>query len=110
MKFKLFFTALLSLMLVACSGCSGIGGTTTETQQIATACASASAALRVLTVANDAGKLDADAQKAVITAIGITNPICAADTPPTMDTVKLQAFTQAIALLQAQALRLGKEN
>jgi uncharacterized protein YceK len=101
---KAFVLMLMVLALTACSGCSGIQ---THNQQVATGCATASAAIRTLTVANEAGKLSAEQQQAVLSAIGHIEPICSADSPPTMDQLKLEAFTQAIAILQAQAVRIS---
>lgn len=95
---------LLALALVACQS---VGLTTTE-QQIAAGCATASASLKALTVANDAGKLTADQQRSILSAAGYISPICSAPTPPTLDSLKLEAFTRAIVLLQAQAAGLEK--
>ena len=90
------------LALAACGGLS----TTSPTQQIATGCATASAAIKALTLANQFGKLSADQQSAVLDAIGVTNPVCASPVPPTLDALKLIAFQQAIGILQQQAAEL----
>lgn len=94
--------ALLCIALVACGSVS-TSTPSTPTQQIATGCASASAALKGLTVANIAGKLSEDQQTQVLAAANLVNPICASPTPPTLDTVKLAAFLHAITILQTQA-------
>lgn len=104
---KNLWIALITLTLSACSGCSGL---TTHEQQLAAGCASSSAALKALTVANDAGKLTPAQQTQIISAAGYIEPVCSADTPPTLDSVKLEAFARAIALLQAQAVSVTRSN
>ncbi len=100
---------LLCLITLALAACQSVGQTkTTPEQQVAAGCATASASMRVLTLANDAGKLSADQQRSILSAAGYISPICAAEEPPTLDSLKLEAFTRAIVLLQAQAARLEK--
>lgn len=100
---KSIFAIALALSLTGFSACQS---TPTQTQNIEVACASASTALKVLTVANDAGKLTQAQQTQVISAAGEITPICTADNPPTLDSVKLQAFTRAVTILQSQAAKL----
>jgi hypothetical protein len=96
---KLALAILLTACLTACQG----NQVSTGTQQIEQGCTAASAAIKVLTVANDKGKLSAAQQRATLTAIGLIDPVCASPTPPTLDTVKQQAFLQAIAALESNA-------
>lgn len=99
---KRFLIFVLACLLAACAGLD------TRTQQIAAGCATASAALRALTIANDEGKLSTEQQGQILSAAGFITPICAATTPPTLDSVKLEAFNRAILLLQQQAIGLGE--
>jgi hypothetical protein len=101
-RFRSLVFAIVAAALVAC----GSVGTSTPQQQVASGCAASSAAIKALTIANDAGKLDAAQQSAILTAIGVIEPVCSAEVAPTLDTVKLAAFVQAIALLQAHAAKL----
>lgn len=94
----------LALALAACGGVATTSST--PQQQVAAGCATAAAAIKSLTLANQFGKLSDDQQDAVLRAIGVTNPICAAPHPPTLDALKLLAFQQAIAILAAQAAEL----
>lgn len=97
------FTAVLfALMLSACTSM----GFKTESQRIAASCAIATATLEVLTVANQEGKLSPSQQTQILNAVGLITPICTAPEPPTLDDVKLSAFTQAIAILQTRAAGL----
>ena len=93
------------LALVFLSACTAIG-IQTDGQRIATACAGASASIDVLTVANSLGKLDAQQQAAILTAIGVVAPICAAEVAPTLDDVKREAFLAAITGLQLAAAKV----
>jgi hypothetical protein len=97
---KTMFLALLVALVVMLPGCAGL---TTQTQKIEAACTGSSTAIKVLTAANDAGKLSPAQQAEIKTAIDTISPICNADNPPTLDSVKQQAFEDAIALLEAKA-------
>lgn len=102
MRLRLLLTTLL---LAACSTL----GIQSEEQKIAAACASASAAMKVLIAANQAGKFSVAQQDGILSAIEIAAPICAAETPPTLDDVKRQAFVAAITVLTAAAADAAKE-
>ncbi len=93
------FTILLAI-LAGC-GCGTVQ--TSATGQIETGCTAASAAIKVLTLANDQGKLNHATQTQVLRAIGLVNPICLSPTPPTMDTVKQAAFNDAVSALTTSA-------
>lgn len=101
-RFRFIVIAGLFAALSAC----GSVGTSSPQQQVAAGCASSSAAIKALTIANDAGKLDAAQQTAILTAIGAVEPVCSAEVAPNLDAVKLAAFVQAITLLQNHAARL----
>jgi len=96
----ILFVLIAGLALL--QACAAVG-IQTNAQRIATACAGASASIDLLTVANGMGKLSEAQQVAILNAIGVVAPICAADTPPTLDDVKQQAFVAAIAGLQLAA-------
>lgn len=96
--------AILAAIIAITSGftaCSSLQ-LNTNAQKVEASCATASTALKGLTALNDAGKLSPAAQQDVLKAIAIVSPICTAPTPPTLDDVKMQAFVQAVALLQAR--------
>jgi uncharacterized protein YceK len=94
---------LLAISLtLALAGCGSVS-TSSGTQAIEQSCAAASAAIRVLTIANDQGKLNHATQTQVLRAIGLVNPICLSPTPPTLDTVKQAAFDDAVSALTASA-------
>ena len=90
----------LILLALVLSGCAT---NPTQTQTIATGCASASAALRVLTVANDAGKLSLDQQAKILESAQYITPICTAEVAPTLDAQGLISFAAAVAQLQEAA-------
>lgn len=98
---KLFYALALTLSLAACQTTNPTADQ--FTQEIETACASASTALKVLTVANDAGKLTPAQQTQILSAAGVITPVCGSPNPPTMDSLKMQAFLQAVTLLQGKA-------
>lgn len=98
---------IMILALVFVSACASIG-IQTDAQRIATACAGASASIDVLTVANGFGKLDAVQQTAILAAIGVVAPICAAEVAPTLDDVKREAFLAAITGLQLAAASVAE--
>jgi hypothetical protein len=100
-------TLILAVLLALTAGCATTGTLLTDPQQrtVLTACASSSAAIKALAAANRAGQLSADTQSAVLTAIGIIDPICGADDVPTLDAIQMLAFTKAVAVLSAHAAR-----
>jgi hypothetical protein len=102
----MFRSFLFATIALALSACGTVATTNTVPQQVATGCATASAAIKSLTLANQFGKLSDDQQDKVLQAISVTNPVCAAPTPPTLDALKLLAFQQAIARLAAEAAEL----
>lgn len=91
------YLSILSVFLIGCSGIS------TQKQQIEVACASTAAATKVLTVANDSGKLTESQQDQVLKALSVTTPICAASAVPTLDDIKSVAFMRAVDMLRIRA-------
>lgn len=102
MKSRTILMLITILTFALLSACASTG-IQTDAQRIATACAGASASIDVLTVANGFGKLDIAQQAAILTAIGVVAPICAAEVAPTLDDVKREAFMAAITGLQLAA-------
>jgi hypothetical protein len=100
------FIAVFALAAVAACAPLGIK---TEAQKIATACATASASLKVLAAAAELGKLTPQAQGGVIAAVGVISPICGAEQAPTLDDVKREAFLAAITALQLAATQAQAE-
>lgn len=96
----------ICLFAWAVSACTHVGIQSDE-QKIATACASASAAMKVLIAANEAGKLSEVQQSVILRAIDIAAPICAAEESPTLDDVRHQAFVGAITALTAAAVEIA---
>lgn len=94
---------LITVCLVALAAACTPLGIKTEAQKIAASCATASASIKVLTAANELGKLPPQAQASVIAAVGIVAPVCAAEQAPTLDDVKREAFLAAITALQLAA-------
>lgn len=87
----------LGLLLAGCRD------DTTTAQKIALGCSSAAAAIRVLTVADNADLLSDDSRSAVVQAITITDPVCRRPTPPSLTDVELAAFIGAARALQDAA-------
>mgnify|MGYP003385034856 CR=1 FL=1 len=87
---------LVLAMVVTVAGCKVGEGA----EQVATACASASAAIKVLTVANQAGKLSVEQQRYVVQTIGVIDPVCSRKTQPSLSDVQREAFLQAVTYLQ----------
>ena len=98
-RLKCILFAVIALALAACDPSL----IKTEGQRIAAACATASASIKVITAANDLGKVTPDQLAIVRETISVISPICAADEPPGMDDLKREAFYQAIAALQRRA-------
>lgn len=100
---KLKTLALGLMMAVGLAGCQSFP---TETQKIATSCSVASTALKTLTVANQEGKLSVEDKVKISAAAHEIEPICGAEDPPTMDSVKRLAFERAIDVLIIKAAAL----
>lgn len=106
-KMSFLFAAVLSVFLVACSSAGG-ALTTDQAKYVYSACAASSAAMKVVTVAINADKLDAEQRDAVAAAADRIAPICGSDTPPTPPTLtslQEEAFSQAVAVIAIQAAK-----
>jgi hypothetical protein len=102
-KIGLFLALALAMVLSACNGASTGPLNDEQLRAVEIGCASASAALKTLAIANDAGKLTPATQTAVLSAAGRVAPICGAPEPPTLDSLQQQAFQQAVGVLVARA-------
>lgn len=103
----LMLAALACALAAVIVGCRG-AGLVTPAQQLAASCAASAAALKTLTIANDAGKLSAATQTSVLHAIGYINPVCTAPEPPTLDSIRAEAFRRAILLLEQEAVKYSE--
>lgn len=93
--------SIVTVLMVAC----GTVGTASATQQVAIACASGSASVKALTVAQNAHALSAADTKAVDDALAIVTPLCTGVAPPTVTDAEVTALTAAfntLAGLQAK--------
>jgi hypothetical protein len=86
------------VLLAILAGCANTSPSTGR-QSIEEGCVSASAAIRVLTVANQTGKLSASQQQSISNAIAITDPICRGSAVPDNSS----AFRAAIHALEVAA-------
>lgn len=94
---KTLFLAFAMILLVGCQSTGDL--TATQSRQIETACATASAAQKVIASAIVAGKVSEASQVRIRAAAVSIAPVCGAATPPTLDSLQLQALQQAVALL-----------
>jgi hypothetical protein len=99
-KIKAFGVAAVLLL----AGCASVG-LETDKQKIEAACIAASGSVRVLAVANTAGKLTADQWYMVTVAVATIMPICGADAPPTLTVASREAFLGAVSELQVYAMK-----
>jgi hypothetical protein len=97
---------LIALLAVFCTAgftsCSSMG-INTDLQKIEASCASASASIKVLSAAASAGQLSPAQMSGVIAGAETIEPVCSAKDPPTLDSVKYEAFRQAVAELGSLA-------
>lgn len=84
---------LLVTCMILVAGCAG---QQTRVQQIETACAAATAGLRVIAVGVREGKVTPGQQAVAVAAGDTIAPICGAANPPTLDSLKQTAFDIAI--------------
>lgn len=111
MKRQLSFmlALVLTVFLVACNTNGDIAdnasGLTQQQEYVAMTCASASAAMKVVTVAINADKLDAEQRADVLAASDKIARVCASPTPPTMTQLQEIAFSEAVAVIAVMAAK-----
>lgn len=94
----LLLTLALVMVTAGFTSCASMGFNT-DLQKIEASCATASGAMKILATNDNLHKLPAATQDAVIKAVGVISPTCTQNDPPTLDSIKYQAFQQAIAVL-----------
>lgn len=92
----LLFVSLLSLGVAACASF----GQAAKLNPVATACASASVAVKSVTAARTAGVLTPVQIGQVNQALAVIAPVCLAPSQPTVDSATLLALTAAASTLQ----------
>ena len=92
--------ACCAFAVLTIGACTGIQ---TRAQKIDAACASATAALRVIAVGVERGQVSAAQQRAAVEAGEAIAPICAAPERPSLEQAKQAAFNAAIARIVAIA-------
>lgn len=95
----LFMVLYTGLCLVGCTGLANTVPTATQTQQIETACATASTTLQALVVVKS--KLSAADIAAVNNAASVITPVCTSATTPTYSTTAYAALSLALSQLTA---------
>jgi hypothetical protein len=88
------------VLAVLVSACSTMGF---SDKAIPRACAIAASAVQVLDIAKGAGKLSDEEKALVDEAIAKVDPVCSAEVQPSLESVELMAFHQAVDLLYAAA-------
>jgi hypothetical protein len=89
------FGAVLCAVVAACSTLTS----TTPSTSVAESCATASAAIKTVTVVQQAGKLSTADVATVNQALTVVNPICESTTQPSNSTVASAALVAAVAEL-----------
>lgn len=104
-KSTMLMLAILMACVFAISGCETTSSTadTHTNTYVQTSCASASAALKVLTEANKAGKLSVETQQQVLDAATILVPVCGSTEPLPADSLAIAALREAVTLLTKKA-------
>lgn len=105
-------SALATLLIGALAACSTLTSTptSTQTQQIETACTTAAAALQALTVVAPAAKFTIADEQVITSAAAVVTPICTAATPPTYSTTLYSALTLAVQQLSALQVKYAPTN
>lgn len=109
MKRQLSFMLGIVMAVFLCA-CNTNGGaseelTAEQAQYVSLACASSSAAMKVVTVAINADKLSKEQRDIVGEAADRIAPICGSPTPPTLTSLQEEAFSQAVAVIAVQAAK-----
>jgi len=98
----------LAISMLFLAGCVSMGKPMTNDQRVETGCASASAAIKVLSVAKKEDKLS-DTQIARITeAAQVLAPVCLAQEVPELSDIKVALFDAAVKVLVEQADKEAK--
>lgn len=99
----------VSCGFTACGTTAGsFVGIKTQAQKIEVGCASATTALDVLTVAQNAGKLAPSVTARVLQASTVVTPICTAPTPPRLSDAAMTAFLAAVVTLRTDSTTAAK--
>lgn len=91
-----FILAIIAGMLIV--GCAAL-----KTDKVATSCASASAAIKTLTVARNNGLISVSEQKLINDAVTVVEPICTSKVEPPATTAAVNALNSAVSLLTSAA-------
>lgn len=106
-----FNRMLLSIFLAtfALSGCTALSNAlqSSSTKTIEESCAAVGGAVQVLAIAEHQGKLNTATVNAVDSLIAATEPICTAQTAPTLSSAELTIFTNAATQLVAYSTQYG---
>lgn len=89
------FMVSLCVCLVTLAGCASLGLQTSQ-QKVAASCATASAAVKSLTVVQQTGLVSHADDQGIELALGVVNPICEAPTQPTYSNAELSAVNSAV--------------
>jgi hypothetical protein len=105
-------SALATFLIGALAACDTLTSTptSTQTQQIETACTTAAAALQALTVVAPTAAFTASDKQVVSSAAAIVSPLCTASTPPTYSTAQVAALTLAVQQLTALQVKYAPTN
>lgn len=105
-------TILISFLLCAMfafSGCSAVSGAlqSNSTKTIEETCTAVGGAVQVLAIAEHQNKLNTTTVNAVDSLIAVTEPICTAQTAPSLSSAELTVFTNAATQLATYATQYG---
>lgn len=100
---------VLLLALFALNGCSTLSSAlqSNTTKTIEETCTAVGGAVQVLAIAENQRKLNAATVNAVDSLIAVTEPICTAQTAPSLSSAELTVFTQAATQLAAYSVQYG---
>lgn len=98
---KFITSTMAALLLSACASM----GQMTQLQKVELGCASASTAIKVLAVANREDKLTPIQVAKIREAAEVLAPVCLADSPPTLTSIKEAAFDEAVRVIMKEAAK-----
>lgn len=107
-----FNAAILSILLMASfglEGCTALSNAlqSNTTKTIEETCTAVGGAVQVLAIAEHQGKLNTTTVNAVDSLIAVTEPICTAQTAPSLSSAELTVFTQAATQLATYSVEYG---